>query len=144
VTAATARVRVVAALIHTDGGRRVLVQERPEGKRRGLSWEFPGGKVEPGESDAAALQREAREELGVELEVGAQRFHARHVYPDIEVDLHVYRASIVSGTPRPLGGQRVREATRDELRALVFCEADRPLVDELLAEASEVAGRLPG
>jgi 8-oxo-dGTP diphosphatase len=143
VTGTTARVRVVAALIRSDDGR-VLVQQRPPGKRRALLWEFPGGKVEPGESDIAALQREAREELGVELEIGAERFQARHLYPDIEVDLHVYRASIVSGKPRPLGGQLLREATGAELRLLSFCEADRPLVRELAEESSEVPGRLQG
>jgi len=60
---------VVAALIMSDEGARVLVQRRPPGSRRALLWEFPGGKVEAGESDAIALQREAREELGVELDV---------------------------------------------------------------------------
>jgi 8-oxo-dGTP diphosphatase len=141
-TGAAARVRVVAALIASDQGRRVLVQQRPAGKRRALLWEFPGGKVEPGESDPAALRREIREELGVELDVGPERFHTRHVYPDLEVDLHVYRAAILSGTPHPLGGQVLREVALSELRELAFCEADLPLVQALVSEASEAAGRL--
>jgi 8-oxo-dGTP diphosphatase len=144
VTGPTARVRVVAALITSDQGRRVLVQQRPPGKRHALLWEFPGGKVEPGESDAAALRREVREELSVELEVGSERFHTRHAYPELEVDLHVYRAAIVSGTPRALSGQLLREVALPELRELAFCEADLPLVEELFNEASEAAGRLRG
>ena len=78
--------RVVAALITSDGGRRVLVQQRPPGKPRGLLWEFPGGKVEQHESDEDALRREAREELGIELEIGPERFRTLHHYPDIDVD----------------------------------------------------------
>jgi 8-oxo-dGTP diphosphatase len=138
------RLRVVAALISCDGGRRVLVQQRPAGKDRALLWEFPGGKVESDESDESALGREVREELGVDLEVGPECFHASHAYPDVEVDLHVYQARVVEGTPRSQAGQILREATLAELRELPFCEADRPLVEALLEEASEVPGRLRG
>jgi 8-oxo-dGTP diphosphatase len=136
------RLRVVAALITSDAGRRILVQQRPPGKRRALLWEFPGGKVEAGESDAAALLREAREELGVELDVGPQRFETRHAYTDIEVDLHVYEARVVRGTPMALAGQLLREVPLGDLLNLPFCEADQPLVEELLQAASEGPGRL--
>jgi 8-oxo-dGTP diphosphatase len=139
------RIRVVAAFITSDEGRRVLVQQRPPGKQRALLWEFPGGKVEAGETDARALRREAIEELGVELEVGAERFHVTHTYPDLEVDLHIYQARVVAGTPRPhQSGQVLREVPLHELGTLPFCEADRPLVEALLAETSEGPGRLPG
>jgi 8-oxo-dGTP diphosphatase len=142
VTTAARRVRVVAALISSDAGRCVLVQQRPAGKRRALLWEFPGGKVEAGESDAMALRREAHEELGVELEVGPQRFETCHAYTDVEVELHVYEARIVLGTPRPRTGQRLREVPLSELATLPFCEADRPLVQALAKAASEAPGRL--
>lgn len=142
-TAPARRVRVVAALILSDGGRRVLVQQRPSGKHRALLWEFPGGKVEGDESDERALRREAREELGVELEVGAERFHAGHAYPDIEVDLHVYHARVVTGTPWSVAGQVLRTVTAAELRTLPFCAADQPLVEAFIEEASEGPGRLP-
>ncbi len=142
-TASARRVRVVAALITSDEGRRVLVQQRPPGKHRALLWEFPGGKVEGDESDEHALRREAREELGVDLEVGAERFHACHTYPEFEVDLHVYQARVVVGSPRPEGGQVLRAVTAVELGTLPFCEADRPLVEALVKEASEGTGRLP-
>ena len=137
------RVRVVAALITSSEDRRVLVQQRPPGKRRALLWEFPGGKVEAGESDEAALLREGREELGVDLDIGPQRFETRHAYPDVEVDLHVYEARVVLGTPMPLAGQRLREVPLNELDTLAFCEADQPLVEALLRAASEGPGRLP-
>jgi 8-oxo-dGTP diphosphatase len=141
-TTAARRLRVVAALITSDQGQRVLVQQRPTGKARALLWEFPGGKVEPDETDEGALQRELREELGVELEVGAERFQTLHTYADVEVDLHVYRARVRGGMPQPQAGQVVREVNLTELATLPFCEADRPLVDALLRDASEVPGRL--
>jgi len=133
-------VRVVAALIETAPGR-YLVQQRLPGKGRALLWEFPGGKVEPGETDAEALLREAHEELGVRLEVGGERFSVRHAYQDLTVDLHLYAARIVEGTPAPLGAHALRGATPEEMLAMPFCEADLPLLREL---ASEVRGRLRG
>jgi len=133
-------VRVVAALIETAPGR-YLVQQRLPGKSRALLWEFPGGKVEPGETDAQALLREAREELGVRLEVGAERFAVRHAYPDLTVELHLYAARIVEGTPAPLGAHALRGATPQEMLAMPFCEADLPLLRQL---ASEAQGRLQG
>ena len=133
-------VRVVAALIETAPGR-FLVQQRLPGKSRGLLWEFPGGKVEPGETDAEALVREAREELGVVLEVGSERFQARHAYADLTVDLHLYAARIREGTPAPLGAHALRAASAEEMLAMPFCEADLPLLRRL---ASEPRGRLGG
>jgi len=131
-------VRVVAALIETAPGR-YLVQQRLPGKSRALLWEFPGGKVEPGEADAEALIREAQEELGVRLEVGRERFAVRHAYRDLTVDLHLYDARIVEGTAAPLGAHALRGATPQEMLEMPFCEADLPLLQEL---ASEGQGRL--
>jgi len=131
---------VVAALIETAPGR-YLVQQRLPGKSRALLWEFPWGKVEPGEADAEALIREAREELGVRLEVGRERFAVRHAYRDLTVDLHLYDARIVQGTPAPLGAHALRGATPQEMLEMPFCEADLPLLQEL---ASEGQGRLRG
>ncbi len=131
-------IRVVAALIQTAPGR-YLVQQRLPGKSRALLWEFPGGKVEPGESDAQALLREAREELGVSLEVGRERFAVRHAYQDLTVDLHLYDARIVEGTPAPIGAHALRGATPEEMLEMPFCEADLPLLRQL---ASEGQGRL--
>ncbi|HVP63007.1 MAG TPA: (deoxy)nucleoside triphosphate pyrophosphohydrolase [Myxococcaceae bacterium] len=132
--------RVVAALIETAPGR-YLVQQRLPGKSRALLWEFPGGKVEPGETDGQALIREAREELGVLLQVGEERFAVRHTYQDLTVDLHLYAARIVEGTPAPLGARALRGATPQEMLAMPFCEADLPLLRQL---ASEDQGRLRG
>lgn len=127
------KVRVVAALIADPAdASRFLVQQRLPGASRALLWEFPGGKVEPGESDPAALIRECEEELGVQLEVGALAWETRHEYPDLEVQLALYRARIRSGEPKPLGAQALRFAAPAQMQALPFCEADLPLI-ELLA-----------
>jgi 8-oxo-dGTP diphosphatase len=126
------RVRVVAALIPaSDGGTRYLVQQRLPGKSRPLLWEFPGGKVEQGETDEAALSRECREELAVELEVGRRRWATVHASPDLEVELVLYEARIVSGTPAPLGAHALEWATPERMRSLPFCEADLPLLEAL-------------
>ena len=126
------RVRVVAALIaDTSRPPRYLVQQRLPDKSRALLWEFPGGKVEPGEADEAALVRECREELDVTLDVGARAWTTTHRYTDLEVELVLYRASISSGAPQPLHANALRWATAQEMRWLPFCEADVPFVTEL-------------
>ena len=123
------RVRVVAALIQRDEA--VLVQQRgPEGPR-GLLWEFPGGKVEPGESDSAALARECLEELGVEVSVAARLQEVRHTYADLEIELALFQSEIVRGEPRSLHARALRWMRRDHLASLPFCEADGPFVQAL-------------
>ena len=129
-------VRVVAALI-ADGEGRFLAQQRLPGKARALLWEFPGGKVEAGESEEDALVREGREELDVTLEVGRRVWSTVHDYPDLRVALSLYLARIPSGTPRPLAAHALRFMTPAQMQTVSFCEADEPLI-RALAE-----GKLP-
>lgn len=125
-------IRVVAALIADQSRpRRYLVQQRLPGKSRALLWEFPGGKVEPGESDGRALARECREELGVTLEVGDALWETSHAYSDLVVNLAVYRAAIREGEPRPLHAHALRWVSGEQMREMPFCEADLPLVESL-------------
>ena len=127
-------VRVVAALIPDPAdASRFLVQQRLPGGSRALLWEFPGGKVEAGEDDATALARECREELDVALAVGRRLWEGRHTYPDLTVELVLYAARIVSGTPRALGAHALRFLTLAEMAPLPFCEADVPLLEDLAA-----------
>lgn len=126
------KVRVVAALIRDPSdGDRFLVQQRLPNKSRANLWEFPGGKVEPGETDEVALARECREELEVELDVGRRVWGTEHAYPDLTVTLELYEAQIRSGTPKPLGAQALRFCTAAQMRSLPFCEADLPLLEAL-------------
>lgn len=130
------RVLVVAALIEsTARPGAFLVQQRLPGKSRALLWEFPGGKVEPGETEPQALVRECREELAVELEAGRRLWSCVHEYEDLVVELALHSAVIREGQgePRPLGAHALRWCTPAEMKALPFCEADLPLLDELEA-----------
>jgi 8-oxo-dGTP diphosphatase len=130
-------VRVVAALIPQPGDdSRFLVQQRLPGGSRGLLWEFPGGKVEPGESEPEALARECREELDVRLHVGRRLWAGRHEYSDLTVELVLYAARLESGEPKTLGANALAFLTPTEMLALPFCEADIPPLEDL------VAGRL--
>ncbi len=124
---------VVAAVI--ERGDEVLVSKRfPKGERAGL-WEFPGGKVEPGEAERVALVRELREELGVRAQVGELYARVEHIYPDVQVELALYRASLApSEEPRPLQSDELRWVRRRELPGLPFCEADVPLLTRLAEE----------
>jgi 8-oxo-dGTP diphosphatase len=123
------RVRVVAALVERDG--RVLAARRlANSAPRASRWEFPGGKVEPGESEPAALVREIREELGCEARVGALFGRVHHDYADIEVELALYRCEL-SGEPQLLGVAELRWVPRAELLEMDFLEADRPLLERL-------------
>lgn len=127
------RIRVVAALIPAPkDATRFLVQQRLPNASRANLWEFPGGKVEPGESDEAALAREGREELDVELAVGRRLWSTSHEYPDLVVQLELFAADIVVGEPKALGAQAIRFATPVEMQALPFCEADIPLLESLV------------
>lgn len=133
-TGAPRTVRVVAALIPQPGDpSRFLVQQRLPGGSRALLWEFPGGKVEPGESDAQALARECREELDVELHVGRKLTEVRHTYPDLTVELVLYLSALRSGEPKCLGAHALEYRTPGEMQALPFCEADIPLLEDLVA-----------
>jgi 8-oxo-dGTP diphosphatase len=138
------RVRVVAALIphrgdlqRGDGSPvRYLVQQRLPNASRANLWEFPGGKVEPGETDEAALARECREELDVELTVGKRLWGVEHTYTDLVVQLELYAAQLVGDAePKVLGAQALRFCTPVEMQALPFCEADIPLLEALVRGA---------
>lgn len=99
-------------------------------------WEFPGGKVEPGESELDALVRECREELGVEIRVGAL---LGAVAPGGFV-LRVYRAVLVGGEPRPLQDHdELRWLKANELDTLAWLPADRPLLPAVHAQLSAIA-----
>lgn len=123
---------MVAALIPDPGDpTRFLVQQRLPGKSRPLLWEFPGGKVEPGETDAQALVRECREELDVELVAGRVLWTTEHAYPDLTVELVLISAQLTGGEPKPLGAAALRFLRPSEMQELPFCEADLPLLSGL-------------
>lgn len=125
------RFRVVAALIRQ--GNRILLTQRWPGKHAGLTWEFPGGKVEHGETDHEALTRELSEELGIEVEIGSCCFETCHGYGNREVHLLIYRCRIVTGEPTAIDVKAVDWAEMGELSTRNFPPADAPFVQELIA-----------
>ncbi len=129
----SSRVLVVAALIER-GGDVLVARRHPRGQRAG-KWEFPGGKLETGESERQALAREIREELGVACGVGELFGRVQHRYPDIFVVLALYRTTLFGGEPRALGSAELRWVPKESLAAMDFCEADVPLIETLLGEA---------
>ena len=123
--------RVVAALIRK--GNKVLLTQRWPGRHLGLTWEFPGGKVEEGESDKEALERELLEELGVEAEIGSCCFETRHGYGSREVHLLIFRCKLIEGVPRALDVKAMEWADIETLAERKFPPADLLFVQELVA-----------
>jgi len=121
----------VAAAVLFDGRGRVLIAQRPAGKHLAGSWEFPGGKIEPGETRTGALARELKEELGVEIEHPRPLLRLRHAYPYGEVLLDVWVVRRYRGEPRGLDGQALRWCRHAELGSAELLPADRPIVAAL-------------
>lgn len=123
---------VVAALIRR--GDRFFICQRPANKGRALQWEFPGGKIEPGESPEEALVRECREELAVELRVGSLYAETTHTYPDLFIRLRLYNSEILSGEPQQLEHRDLRWITPDQIDLFEFCPADLDFIQKLKSE----------
>jgi 8-oxo-dGTP diphosphatase len=121
---------VAAALVDTLG--RVLIAERPAGKHMAGRWEFPGGKVAPGEAEQAALARELEEELGIEVLHARPMMRLTHRYPDRDVELSMWLVENYRGEPQPRDGQRLKWVPRTQLAGEDILEADRPFVAALV------------
>jgi 8-oxo-dGTP diphosphatase len=125
----------VAALVERDG--RVLMSRRRPDQSLPNCWEFPGGKVEPGESPEAALAREIEEELGCGVRVGGVYEVVFHAYPDFDLYMLVYRCEIVAGTPQARQVAAVDWVPVEVIPTLELPPADYPLARRLAAEAAE-------
>jgi 8-oxo-dGTP diphosphatase len=125
--------KVTAAVIEKDG--KILIAKRKRGDSQAGKWEFPGGKLEPGETPESCLKRELREELGIETEVGAFFCSSRFVYPHMAVELLVYRTSYVSGEITLHAHDRAEWIAPETLSGFDFSEADKPVVRKLKQEA---------
>jgi 8-oxo-dGTP diphosphatase len=134
------RLRVVAAALFDAAGR-VLIAKRPDGKHMAGWWEFPGGKVGPGESDAQALVRELREELGVETDAGPEIMTLTHDYPDRIIDLVLIRATLRDGAPRGLDGQALKWVDCQSLGSERLLPADAPFIDALQLLSSRASAQ---
>ena len=128
-------INVVAALVWD--GDKFMICQRPAHKARGLLWEFVGGKVEQGESKAAALVRECKEELDIIVEPRDIYMELIHEYPDITVRLTLFNAVIKEGEPKLLEHNDIKWITASEIGQYAFCPAD----EEILRKIIEVSKR---
>jgi mutator protein MutT len=125
---------VAAAVVENDG--QILVTRRLAGTHLAGRWEFPGGKCEAGESLEACLRREMREELDVDVDVGAEVFSTTHEYADRRVELHFLSCQL-RGEPLPRLGQQMRWVARSGLDAAQFPPADAELIERLRRSAAQ-------
>src|SRR5256885_14150868 len=124
------RTRVVAAMIERDG-KYLITQRRPTATLP-LLWEFPGGRVEEGESDETALARELKEEMEIDVDVGDRVIHVQHSYPHYDIDFRVYRCKLTQGD---INHQKVHDhrwVSPQEMDRYEFPAADEKTVAQLL------------
>lgn len=123
----------VAVAVVVDGDGQVLITQRHEDSHQGGLWEFPGGKVEPGESLAQALSREILEELDIRVEAHSPLIEIVHDYGDKRVLLDVHRVTEFAGTPTPMESQPMRWVPTGSLKEYEFPAANVAIIDALLA-----------
>ncbi|MCP4994721.1 MAG: Nudix family hydrolase [Gammaproteobacteria bacterium] len=121
----------VAVAVIEDASGRILLTRRPEHVHQGGLWEFPGGKVESGETLSQALKREICEELGIDVSTHYPLIKIKHAYPDRTVLLDVHRISAWSGSPEGLEGQPLAWVSLEDISHYPLPEADRPIVSAL-------------
>ena len=122
-------IEVVAAIIR-DGCGRVLATQRGYGDMKD-GWEFPGGKIEPGESPSEALKREIDEELAVTIKVGGKLCTVEWDYPAFHLTMHCYWCSVTAGHMSLLEHEAMRWLTADELWSVDWLPADREVVKRI-------------
>lgn len=124
---------LVAACALVDADGRVLITQRPEGRPMAGLWEFPGGKVEPGETPEASLIRELREELGIDVSAAclAPLSFASHAYEQFHLLMPLYICRRWNGTPEGKEGQVLKWVRPVRLRDYPMPPADRPLIAAL-------------
>lgn len=122
-------VHVVVGILRRNG--KILVAERPEGRPYSGYWEFPGGKIEAGESAKDALTRELHEELGVQVARADFWFSLTHEYPDKTVNLEMWLVPEFGGEPHGRENQTLLWATVDEITTLRLLEGNWPIIDKM-------------
>lgn len=118
------------AVISNDQGQILIDRRRPEGAMGGL-WEFPGGKIEKGETVEECIKREINEELGILIEVGKHLITIDHTYTHLRVTLTVHHCRHLTGVPQPLECDEIRWVSLDELNQFAFPQANIQIIAAL-------------
>ena len=126
---------VAVGLIEQYGN--LLITKRKPGTHLEGFWEFPGGKQEYGESLDECLKREIWEELGIVISPPIFFMKVNHQYPGKSVNLHVFRCSVVSGTPQAIGCVEWLWVRKEQLETYSFPKADQVIIETLKAEVSD-------
>ena len=121
-------IEVVAAVIYKDG--KILATQRGYGEFEGM-WEFPGGKIEPGESCEVALKREIQEELGVDVEVGELICTTEYDYPSFHLTMHCFLCNIASGEIELREHKSARWLTKESLNDVDWLPADLDVIEKI-------------
>jgi 8-oxo-dGTP diphosphatase len=124
------RITVTAAVLEKDG--RILIAHRKRGDRLADKWEFPGGKLEEGETPEVCLRRELQEELGIDVVVGGFVGRSSHRYPHEEIELMAYRVTHLAGDFQLHDHEEIRWVLPADLPSHDFSAADIPIVKLLL------------
>jgi 8-oxo-dGTP diphosphatase len=111
-----------------NGSGQILIDRRKIGGSMGGLWEFPGGKIEPGETVAECIVREIREELAIEISVGAQLISIEHDYPTFQLRAIVHHCQHLSGIPQPLESEEIRWVNVGELADYQFPAANAAII----------------
>ncbi|MDI9494152.1 MAG: (deoxy)nucleoside triphosphate pyrophosphohydrolase [Bacillota bacterium] len=120
-------IQVTAAIIQRDG--KLLLCQRPKGKRCELLWEFPGGKIKRDETPEECLVRECREELGITIKTEQLAQKVEYVYPDITVNIHFYYCKLIDGEPVCIEHNDIQWFTLDEASKMPLCPADNKMLN---------------
>lgn len=118
------------AVIWNDYGQILIDRRRPEGVLGGL-WEFPGGKIEPGETVKSCIKREIQEELGIDIDVGEHLITIDHTYNHLRVTLDVHHCRHLTGNPMPIECDEIRWVTLNEIDQFPFPKANFQIIAAL-------------
>jgi len=126
---------VAAGVIQHPHRDKIFIAKRLDGTPYEGFWEYPGGKIEPGESARAALDRELREECGIVVEAARPLIRISHDYPDRSVELNVFLVTAFSGEPHGREGQDTAWVARNDLRDVRFLEGNRPITNAAMLDS---------
>jgi mutator protein MutT len=122
--------QIGVAVIWNQTGQ-ILIDRRKVGGTMGGLWEFPGGKIEPGETVEACISREIQEELAIEITVGEQLISIEHTYPTFHLTLTVHHCQHISGIPQPIESEEIRWVNIDDLSNYQFPAANIAIINAL-------------